>query len=377
MRKVKTKVCIVTFPLSKAFIVPLSDLQEIMFSFSDQVSVITAGMEDITVRTIRGKASTYKLLYSPNTRNMFARIARYIHFQVKVSLKILRMAKHIDLCIFYMEQGALLPVLTSKTMKKKILWVIPSAITRVGPNKQSAFSIVVVLQDITRFIVDRMVLLSENLLQEWNLEKFKAKIYFAHTSFLDLNKFNVQKEFFLRNELIGYIGRLSAEKGVLNFVEAIPEILKRRPNIGILIGGDGDLREKIEEYIIDNKLSNKVTFANWIPHDVLPKYLNELKIIIIPSYTDAGPRIAFEAMACGTLVLGSKVGMMSQILRDGQNGFVLEKNSPALIADRITAILAMNDLDEVSKNARKTCEKQLTYECAVEQYEPILSDFLK
>jgi len=58
----------------------------------------------------------------------------------------------------------------------------------------------------------------------------------------------------VRDNIVGYIGRLSEEKGVLNFVRAIPEILKERNDMEFLIGGDGQLRGEIEKYISGKKL---------------------------------------------------------------------------------------------------------------------------
>ena len=123
-------------------------------------------------------------------------------------------------------------------------------------------------------------------------------------------------------------------------------------------------------------LNDKVKVVGWIPHKNIPKYLNELKLLVVPSYTESGPLIAFETMACGTLVLGSQVGMMSEILRDGKNGFALENNSPESIAKNVLEIFIREDLDEVSWNARKTVEKKLTYDSALKGYKAVFSDLL-
>ena len=62
-----------------------------------------------------------------------------------------------------------------------------------------------------------------------------------------------------------------------------------------MIGGEGPLHSKVEEYLKKGNLNEKVKVVGWIPHENIPKYLNELKLLVVPSFTEPGPLIAFEA----------------------------------------------------------------------------------
>ncbi len=170
--------------------------------------------------------------------------------------------------------------------------------------------------------------------------------------------------------MVGYIGRLSHEKGVFNFVESIPLIHE----YDFVIIGDGSLRSNITEYIIENNLSDKVKFTDWIPHDQLPDYLNKLKLLVLPSYTEGLPNIMLEAMACGTPVLATSVGAIPDVIKDGETGFLLENNSPECIAETALKILHMPDdkLEKVSDNARALVEEKFTFEAAVERWSEIM-----
>ena len=66
---------------------------------------------------------------------------------------------------------------------------------------------------------DRIIICSERLIGEYNLEMHKNKILLAHEHFIDFNEFKIEKQFFDRDKLVGFIGRLSEEKGILNFIE--------------------------------------------------------------------------------------------------------------------------------------------------------------
>ncbi len=94
---------------------------------------------------------------------------------------------------------------------------------------------------------DKIILYSKNMIKEWKLERWENKIEFAHEHIIDFQKFRIMKPHYERENSIGYIGRLSEEKGILNLMQAIDIISKDRKNITFFIIGDGLLREKIEQ----------------------------------------------------------------------------------------------------------------------------------
>jgi len=211
---------------------------------------------------------------------------------------------------------------------------------------------------------------SEHLINERSLKKYKHKISIAPRHFLDFDRFKIQKRLGERDNLVGYIGRLSEEKGALNFVEAIP---KTKGEIDFFVGGDGQLQDKIEKYLDENNLNSKVKLTGWIAHDELPRYLNKLKVLILPSYTEGLPNIMLEAMACGTPVLATPVGAISDVIKDRETGFIMEDNSPECIVRNITRALNYPDLEGITRNARALVEREFTYEKAVERYRNILA----
>ena len=365
------RVCVVTFPFTEAFVTPLSNLVEILRSLSDGICVITAGVEDAMITTNRG-IQTYRIRQK-KAKNVFARIARYMCLQIKTSFMLAMLSRNTDVYVFFMETGALLPMLTARLAAKKVVWVLPSSLVKMVEHHKDPFSnVLVCLQAVDYRLSNRIVLYSENLIKKWHLEKHRNKISIAHEHFLDFDAFKVQKPLNGRGNLVGYIGRLSREKGILNFMEAIPKVVETTDETTFLIGGDGQLRPRVEEYA--NKPSNKVKFVGWIPHDKLPVYLNELRLLVVPSYTEAGPYVAFEAMACGTPVLGAAVGLMADLLSDGENGFIMENNSPECIARSIIRVLAHPDLEQIAHNARALVEREFTHEAAVERYRRVLEN---
>jgi glycosyltransferase involved in cell wall biosynthesis len=132
------------------------------------------------------------------------------------------------------------------------------------------------------------------------------------------------------------------------------------------------LFDEIKNELKNNGSYNKVELTGWISHDELPKYLNELKLIIAPSYTEGGvPAVIMEAMACGIVSLVTPVAGVD-IIKDGESGFILEDNSPECIAKNVIRALEHTNLDEIVNNACNLVEEEFSYETEVRRYRDMI-----
>jgi len=96
-------------------------------------------------------------------------------------------------------------------------------------------------------------------------------------------------------------------------------------------------------------LKDKVMFTGWVPHEELPKYLNDIKLYVLPSYSEGLPKATLEAMACGTPVLVTPVGGIPDVIKDGKTGFITEDNSSECIARNIIRALSHPNLDQSAR----------------------------
>ena len=304
------------------------------------------------------------------------RVIRYLLTQLEIAYVLARQDKA-DAYIFFLAQTLLLPILILKLMRRKVILAVGASFSKLGESRKDRLLWFPKIEEKISFQVsDHIVIYSEEILEQFNLEKHKGKISIARRHFLDFDQFKRQKPLSERDNLVGYIGRLSREKGILNFIEAVPRVLEKEVGLEVLIGGDGPLRRRVEQYLGEHKINNRVKFVGWIPHDRLPEYLNELKLVVIPSYTETGPLLMVEAMACGTPVLITPVGSAPTVIRDGETGFIMADNSPDCIAKNIIRALNYPHLEEIAKNAGALVVNEYSYESAVEGYKTILSDLL-
>lgn len=371
--------CVVTFPLQNY--VPLAILLQTLEPLAERITVITgdfprqaAGSRKIIIKEIK---------HDRKQQMIPVRIPKYTITQLKIMYQLIKARNETNIIIFYVGgTGLLFPILAAKLLRKKIVLIMAGSSSKTVEEiyKRSLWGVGAsifarlfsILEKLSCSLATRIVVYLPRLVSYFKLEKYQSKISIAHHHFLDFDIFRIEKMPDGRDDLIGYIGRLSREKGVINFIKAIPKVLEVRGNARFLVIGEGPLRAEIEELLNKHNLNDKVTFLDWVPHDEMPEYINWLKLLVLPSYTEGLPNIVLEAMACGTPVLATPVGSIPDLITDGETGFILGDNTPENIASSILRALGHPRLTEIAANARFLVEQNYTYEAAVAGYKNIL-----
>ncbi|MCK4250324.1 glycosyltransferase family 4 protein, partial [candidate division WOR-3 bacterium] len=310
----KSNIVIITSPLNRIAQNFLLRYIKIFQAFSGEIYAITGGT--FSKSDIFNKGVYIEEVRHMGGKGIANRIFQYILTQLKISYLLVK-KRDADVYVFFLGQALILPILTLKIMRKKIILAMGGSYLKLCESKNDYLLLPLkIIEKISCKLSDHIIVYSENIIKDWDLEKYKNKISIAHHHFFDFDKFKIKKKLEERDNLVGYIGRLSEEKGTLNFVKAIPKILKERNEIEFLIGGDGQLRDKIERYLEGESLNDKIKLTGWIPDEEFSTYLNELKLFVLPSYTEGLPYTLLEAMACGTPVLATPVGAIPDVIKD-------------------------------------------------------------
>lgn len=355
-----------------ATLTPFLNVVQILSLISDELYIITGNRGSVANKfNLNGNIHLYLIRHEP-WKNVFVKVTRFLYTQFIASFKLLRLSRKTDVWVF-LGGWSLLPMVAAKLSRKVVIFVSTGSSAKSSESAHDFFAKAVTILEKGNFILaDRIVLYSQNLIKEGNLTKYRRKISIAQRHFLDFDKFRIQKPLSERGNIVGYIGRLSEEKGIMNFVKSIPLVLENANNVLFFVGGDGQMNLKIKMYLDQNNLNTKVNMPGWIVHEELPISLNTLKLLVLPSFTEGLPNIVLEAMACGTPVLATAVGAVSDVVLDNVTGFILEDNSPESIARGVVKVLNHPNLEEIIKKARELVEKEYTYQAAVESYRNIL-----
>ncbi len=122
------------------------------------------------------------------------------------------------------------------------------------------------------------------------------------------------------------MGTLEARKGFQYLVAAMEDLVRERPAILCVIGGEGRLRGSLERQVKKAGLRENVIFAGKIPHEKAYCYYNAANVFVLPSLGEGNPNVMFEALACGTPFVGTPVGGVPEIITSEDYGFLI---SPA------------------------------------------------
>jgi len=220
---------------------------------------------------------------------------------------------------------------------------------------------------------DRVILESPSVKKFYNLEKFNGKILYAHLFIPSI--FTLTNPLSKRDIDVAFMGVLAKEKGIIEFLKSCNILKNRNVAIRILILGDGILKDQVEQYINKNNLSALVQLKNFADSHEIPKTLNKIKLLVIPSYSEGLPNRLLEAMACGTPVLTTPVGGIPDLINEGETGFLLKSNNPEHIAERVIELLNKPELlEKVSISSHNYIKKSFGYEKTLEDWQRILSE---
>jgi glycosyltransferase involved in cell wall biosynthesis len=189
-------------------------------------------------------------------------------------------------------------------------------------------------------------------------------------------KFNPGKYVFknhLEKLVVVFMGRFSREKRPLDFVK-IAEFFNNDDRVEFMMGGDGILRENIEEYIEINNINNVKLLGIVDPE----KYFVCSDILILTSEIEGFPLAALEAMAMENAILTTDVGEIEKIVLNGENGYVTsEIGNIMFFVNKIKYYIEnRNMLIKHKKRARLTVKDKYNSREMVAKYRDIFKNIV-
>lgn len=170
--------------------------------------------------------------------------------------------------------------------------------------------------------LDYLVLVSRNLqlFYQERLKKSECKcVYIPNV----VDKSNGVSDL-LSNNLVS-VGRLSKEKGFMDLLIIFNKILKKYPDYKLNLIGDGEEKEKLENYIKENNLGKNVIMHGFQNKDYINNILLESSVYLMTSFTESFGIVLVEAMSYGIpCVAFSSAEGAEELIENGKNGYLID-----------------------------------------------------
>ncbi|KXB07197.1 hypothetical protein AKJ52_00790 [candidate division MSBL1 archaeon SCGC-AAA382C18] len=176
---------------------------------------------------------------------------------------------------------------------------------------------------------------------------------------------------------IGFVGRLIREKGLLTLLRSV---LKLEDEFRVLFLGRGDFKKDLQKEAKDLGIRDKTVFVDTVPHDEVPRYLNCMDCLVLPSITTSNWKEQFghvliEAMACEVPVIGSDSGAIPEVIED--SGLVFEEADIDDLLDKIKLLMSDENLrEDLAKKGRKRVLNNYTWEKIAEKTRDIYDELI-
>ncbi len=155
--------------------------------------------------------------------------------------------------------------------------------------------------------------------------------------------------------VIGFVGRLVREKGVLELFEAARRLRERYPALRLLMIGPVDVAkpDHLGPQSADAAGVGDITIFAGYRHD-MPELYSLMTVLALPSHREGLPRAPMEASAMGVPTVATAIRGCREVVRSGENGFLVPPRAPGELAEALGRVLADSNLaTELGHRARE------------------------
>ena len=143
-----------------------------------------------------------------------------------------------------------------------------------------------------------------------------------------------------------FSGRADSNKGVGILFQAVAAVASTRPSLTVLMRTSGHQEASWRRLAERLGIAARITWRNWVdtPAELASLYCAS-RMLVCTSYSEGGPRVTVEAMACGIPVISTSVGVMPELIEHGRTGLLVDW-SPESVAVAIDRLLSEPDTAE-------------------------------
>ncbi len=156
--------------------------------------------------------------------------------------------------------------------------------------------------------------------------------------------------------VIGNLGRFVKQKGQHRFVEIAKKLKEKNIPFKIILGGEGELKPAISKKIKSEGLQPYFELPGFITDT--RQFMEQIDVFVLTSYWEGFGYVLAEAMACCKPVIGFNVSSNPELIKDGQNGFLIEEGNLDSLAQKIEHLYSNpSEIQKLGKQGRRIAEQ--------------------
>ena len=174
-----------------------------------------------------------------------------------------------------------------------------------------------------------------------------------------------------RPPLVLFLGRLDADAGVMELIDAVAAARAAVPDLRLVCAGEGD-RRAVLRHAERHGIADAVKFTGWVGPSGKRVLLDSAAVLALPSYAAGLPMGLLEAMAAGVPVVASAVGGIPEVVADGVSGYLVAPGDKASLERSLRRLLVDRSLGQrLGAAARETARLRFSPERALPQLEEV------
>jgi glycosyltransferase involved in cell wall biosynthesis len=169
--------------------------------------------------------------------------------------------------------------------------------------------------------------------------------------------------------LATYLGRLTVDKGVHRFLDAVASA-GRTTDLNAIVAGAGPEEAAVRSRIArDPSLHGRVRYVGPIAESEKAALLGQTDVFVLPSTSDTSSVALLEAMACGTTVVAPATGGASEVVEDGVTGVRVDAQAPQALADVMVRLVERTaDREAIARQATAWVHAHASLESAARRF---------
>jgi len=175
--------------------------------------------------------------------------------------------------------------------------------------------------------------------------------------------------------VVGMISSFKAQKSPQDFIKLALGVNQILPNVRFILVGDGVLRKSIERLIRKFTLQQHIILTGW--RRDIPDILSAADVFVLTSLWEGLPVAALEALASAKPVVATYTGGISEVIVEGENGFLVSPTDMQGMCKKLTILLRNSGLRKaMSENAKEALTSDFLADTMVEKTQDLYKDLI-